>query len=75
LAWHEVFPRFPAVRVRIFYDCGMTHPLSALQDRNVLKRAVVQCFKRPLVLHEAPLSDVSQNWWPLKIGFPTPFEN
>ena len=32
------------------------HPFPPLQDRNVLKRAVVQCFKRPLVFHEAPLS-------------------
>ena len=46
LAWHEVAQ--DAV--------SGTSSITALQDRNVLKRAVVQCFKRPLVFHEAPLS-------------------
>ena len=52
----------------------VARPPAVLQDRNVLKRAVVQCFKRPLVFHEASLSGVSQNWRPLKSGFPTPLK-
>ena len=64
LAWHEVAQ--DAV--------SGTSSITALQDRNVLKRAVVQCLSAPWCFTKLHCRARAQNWWFLKIGFPTPLK-